>query len=104
VLAPTVVDRDLVTDHPHKRPLVNDLVCREPDHQRAAVGSIVLHSPAGDDACCLLFCPALKDLHIQGVEDHGDTVLITARTVATEAACPRCGRSTYTATLSGRLS
>ncbi|MFC7646758.1 transposase family protein [Streptosporangium lutulentum] len=56
--------------------------------------SIVLHSPAGDDACCLhLFCPALKDVHVQGVEDHGDTVLITARTMAAEAECPQCGLS-----------
>ncbi|MDP9848133.1 ISL3 family transposase [Streptosporangium lutulentum] len=54
----------------------------------------MLHSPAGDDACCLhLFCPALKDVHVQGVEDHGDTVLITARTMAAEAECPQCGLS-----------
>ncbi|WP_203880397.1 ISL3 family transposase [Planobispora takensis] len=54
----------------------------------------MLHSPAGDDACCLhLFCPALKDVHVRGVEDQGDTVLITARTTTLEAACPCCGRS-----------
>jgi transposase len=54
----------------------------------------VLHSPAGDDACCLhLFCPALKNVHVQGVEDGGGTVVITARTVAAESSCPECGLS-----------
>jgi len=58
------------------------------------VGSIVLHSPAGDDACCLhLFCPALKELRVLDVAERGDTVRIAARTWAAEASCPKCGVS-----------
>jgi transposase len=56
------------------------------------VGSIVLHTPAGEDACCLrLFCPSLKDVQVLAVEDLGDNVLIAARTVAPETSCPECG-------------
>ena len=52
----------------------------------------MLHVLAGEDACCLrLFCPALKDMDVLDVEDLGDTVLIAARTAATEAPCPECG-------------
>ncbi len=52
----------------------------------------MLHVLAGEDACCLrLFCPALKDVDVLDVEDLGDTVLIAARTAATEAPCPECG-------------
>lgn len=52
----------------------------------------MLHVPAGEDACRLrLFCPALKDVDVLDVEDLGDTMLIAARTAATEAPCPECG-------------
>lgn len=58
------------------------------------MGSIVLHSPAGEGACCLhLFFPALKGVHVQGVEECDDTVVITARTLTAEALCPECGLS-----------
>ncbi|WP_460348373.1 hypothetical protein [Actinoallomurus acanthiterrae] len=54
----------------------------------------MLHSTAGEGACCVhLLFPALKDLHVQGVEDHGDAVLITARTTTQEESCPECGVS-----------
>ncbi|MFF4618232.1 ISL3 family transposase [Nonomuraea jabiensis] len=56
------------------------------------MGFIVLHAPAGENACCLrLFCPALRDMDVLNVEDLGDTVLIAARTVTSEAPCPKCG-------------
>ena len=58
------------------------------------MGSIVLHSPAGDDACCLhLLCPTLKDVHVQDVEDQGDVVRIAACASTVEASCPECGVS-----------
>jgi transposase len=52
----------------------------------------VLHSLAGEEACCLnLFFPHLADLHVDKVEDLGESVCVTARSRAAEAACPRCG-------------
>ncbi|MFI6184272.1 transposase family protein [Nonomuraea sp. NPDC051191] len=56
------------------------------------MGSIVLQTPTGEDACCLrLFCPSLKDVQVLAVEDLGDHVLIAARTVVPETSCPECG-------------
>ncbi|MFC5821334.1 transposase family protein [Nonomuraea harbinensis] len=56
------------------------------------MGIIVLHASAGENACCLrLFCPALREMDVLNVEDLGDTMLIAARTVASEAPCPKCG-------------
>jgi transposase len=52
----------------------------------------VLHSLAGEEACCLhLFFPHLADLHVDKIEDLGNAVVVTARSRAAEAACQRCG-------------
>ena len=52
------------------------------------------HCLAGEGACCLdLFFPHLADLQVDKVEDLGNAVLITARSLAAEAACHRCGLS-----------
>lgn len=52
----------------------------------------MLHTPAGDDACCLpVFFPCLQGVRVQAVEDRDASVLIRARTATSEAPCPACG-------------
>ncbi|MEU9372787.1 ISL3 family transposase [Streptomyces sp. NPDC048255] len=63
------------------------------DRHRTASGFFVLNAPlAGNDVCCArVFLPDLKDVLIQGVDDLGDVVVVTARTAGKEAGCPSCG-------------
>ena len=52
------------------------------------------HSAAGEEACCLhLFFPHLAGLQVDKIENLENTVLITARSRAADAACRRCGLS-----------
>jgi transposase len=54
----------------------------------------VQHSAAGEEACCLhLFFPHLAGLQVDKIENLENTVLITARSRAADAACRRCGLS-----------
>lgn len=83
--------RDLATRPTRRRPLIDDLGCLEPGHQQSAVGFIVLHAPAGEDACChLLFCTVLRDLDVLETPDADGAVLVAARTVVAEASRPAC--------------
>ncbi len=53
----------------------------------------VQHVVAGDACCLTMFFPHLADLAVDEVTDHGDYVLVAARTTGTAAACRGCGAS-----------
>ena len=53
----------------------------------------VQHVVAGDACCLKMFFPHLAELAVDEVTDHGDYVLVAARTPGTAAACRGCGMS-----------
>ena len=53
----------------------------------------VQHVVAGDACCLTMFFPHLAELAVDEVTDHGDYVLVAARTTGTAAACRGCGMS-----------
>jgi transposase len=53
----------------------------------------VQHVLAGDACCLKMFFPHLAELAVDEVTDHGDYVLVAARTPGTAAACRGCGMS-----------
>ena len=53
----------------------------------------VQHVVAGDACSLKMFFPHLAELAVDEVTDHGDYVLVAARTPGTAAACRGCGMS-----------
>jgi transposase len=51
------------------------------------------HVAAGDACCLKMFFSHLAELAVDEVTDHGDYVLVAARTPGTAAACRGCGMS-----------